>query len=63
MITSELFFAAVNIGKLLKNSGNAFDTASMFSIILSVSIFGLICQETVRFAERRLLPWHHQETP
>ena len=63
MITAELFFAAVNIGKLLKNSGNAFDTASMFSIILSVSTFGLICQETVRFAERRLLPWHHQETP
>ena len=62
MITAELFFAAVNIGKLLKNSGNAFDTASMFSIILSVSIFGLICQETVRLAERKLLPWHHQET-
>ena len=39
MITAELFFAAVNIGKLLKSSGNAFDTASMFGIILSVSIF------------------------
>jgi len=63
MITAELFFAAVNIGKLLKNSGNAFDTASMFGIILSVSIFGLVCQETVRMAERRLLPWHHQEAP
>lgn len=60
MITAELFFAAVNIGKLLKSSGNAFDTASMFGIILSVSIFGLICQELTRFAERRLLPWHHQ---
>ena len=63
MITAELFFAAVNIGKLLKNSGNAFDSASMFGIIFSVSIFGLICQETVRFAELRLLPWHFREAP
>jgi NitT/TauT family transport system permease protein len=61
MITAELFFAAVNIGKMLKNSGNAFDTASMFGIILSVSLFGLVCQEAVRHAERRLLPWHHRE--
>ena len=61
MITAELFFAAVNIGKLLKSSGNAFDTASMFGIILSVSIFGLLCQEAVRFAEHRLLPWHRRE--
>ena len=61
MITAELFFAAVNIGKLLKSSGNAFDTASMFGIILSVSIFGLLCQEAVRLAERRLLPWYQRE--
>jgi ABC-type nitrate/sulfonate/bicarbonate transport system permease component len=60
MITAELFFAAVNVGKLLKSSGNAFDTASMFGIILSVSLFGLVCQEATRLAERRLLPWHHQ---
>ncbi len=61
MITAELFFAAVNVGKMLKNSGNAFDTAAMFGIILSISIFGLVCQEAVQLAERRLLPWHHRE--
>ena len=60
MITAELFFAAVNLGKMLKNSGNAFDLSSLFAIILSVSILGLVCQEAVRFAERRLLPWHQE---
>ncbi|MCG8543101.1 MAG: ABC transporter permease [Alphaproteobacteria bacterium] len=61
MITAELFFAAVNLGKMLKDTGNAFDTASLFAIIFSVSIFGLMCQEAIRWSERRLLPWHHRE--
>jgi NitT/TauT family transport system permease protein len=61
MITAELFFAAVNLGKMLKNTGNAFDTASMFAIIVTVSVFGLLCQEAVRQAERWALPWHHRE--
>jgi len=62
MITAELFFAAVNLGKMLKNTGNAFDTASMFAIIATVSVFGLLCQEAVRQGERLALPWHHRET-
>ncbi len=61
MITAELFFAAVNLGEMLKSSGNAFNTAGMFAIILTVSTLGLLGQEAVRFAERRLLPWHHRE--
>jgi ABC-type nitrate/sulfonate/bicarbonate transport system permease component len=44
---------------MLKNSSNAFDTASTFAVILVVSLFGLACQEGVRFAERRIIPWHH----
>jgi ABC-type nitrate/sulfonate/bicarbonate transport system permease component len=63
MITAELFFAAVNLGEMLKNTGNAFDTASMFAIIVTVSVFGLVCQEGVRQAERLALPWHHREAP
>jgi|ERR1043166_6144637 ABC-type nitrate/sulfonate/bicarbonate transport system permease component len=59
MITAELFFAAVNLGKLLKNSGSSFDTATMFAVILVISIFGLLCQEAVRLAERLVIPWHH----
>ena len=59
MITAELFFAAVNLGQILKNSGNAFDTAALFAVILVVSLFGLACQEGMRFAERLVIPWHH----
>ena len=59
MITAELFFAAVNLGKILKSSGNAFDTAALFAVILVVSLFGLACQEGMRFIERLVIPWHH----
>ena len=59
MITAELFFSAVNLGAMLKTRGNAFDTPSVFAIILVVSLFGLACQEAMRFAERRIIPWHH----
>ena len=59
MITAELFFAAVNLGQILKNSGNAFDTTALFAVILFVSLFGLACQEGMRLAERLVIPWHH----
>ena len=59
MITAELFFSAVYLGQMLKTSSNSFDTASAFAVILVVSLFGLACQEGVRFAERRTIPWHH----
>ncbi|MCZ6729529.1 MAG: ABC transporter permease [SAR324 cluster bacterium] len=61
MITAELFFAAVNLGKLMKVSGNAFDTASLFAVIFVVSVLGLIGQETVGWLDRRLLTWHHRD--
>lgn len=60
MITAELFFSAVNLGQMLKNSSNAFDTASAFAVILVVSLFGLVCQEGMRFTERLVIPWHHR---
>jgi NitT/TauT family transport system permease protein len=59
MITAELFFAAVNLGKILKASGSAFDTAMLFAVILVVSVFGLACQEGMRYVERLVIPWHH----
>lgn len=60
MITAELFFSAVNLGQMLKTSSNAFDTASAFAIILAISLFGLACQEGMRFTERLVIPWHHR---
>ncbi len=58
MITAELFFSAVYLGQILKNSSNAFDTATAFAVILVVSLFGLCCQEGMRYIERLVIPWH-----
>ena len=60
MITAELFFSAVYLGQMLKNSSNAFDTASALAVILVVSLFGLLCQEGMRLAERLVMPWHQE---
>jgi ABC-type nitrate/sulfonate/bicarbonate transport system permease component len=59
MITAELFFSAVHLGKILKVSGNAFDMPTIFAVILTISLFGLFCQEAMRALERWCLPWHH----
>lgn len=58
MITAELFFAAVNLGKLIKRAGQNFDTATVFLIVVSVSILGLVCQTILTRLERRLLHWN-----
>ena len=58
MITAELFFAAVNLGKLMKDDQHHFDLAGLLSIILMLSIFGLIAQEAFKIFEARMLPWH-----
>ena len=58
MITAELFFAAVNLGGLMKDSASRFDTAGLLAVIVLLSGFGLAAQETLKAAEARVLPWH-----
>ena len=58
MITAELFFAAVNLGALMKDSEQRFDTAGILAIIVLLCLLGLASQEGVKAAESRLLPWH-----
>jgi ABC-type nitrate/sulfonate/bicarbonate transport system permease component len=58
MITAELFFAAVNLGKLMQGAASRFDAATMLGIVFLVSLFGLALQEIVKRGEARLLPWH-----
>jgi len=57
-ITAELFFAAVNLGALMKDSEQRFDTAGLLAIIVLLCLLGLVSQEGVKAAESRLLPWH-----
>jgi ABC-type nitrate/sulfonate/bicarbonate transport system permease component len=58
MITAELFFAAVNLGALMKHSAQRFDTAGLLAVIVLLCLVGLAAQEGLKALEARLLPWH-----
>lgn len=58
MITAELFFAAVNLGQIMKRSAQAFDTASAFAVVVVICLLGLLAQTFIQIMERRLLRWH-----
>jgi len=58
MITAELFFAAVNLGGLMKQGAQRFDTAGLLSIIVLLCLLGLVAQEGLKAMEKRALPWH-----
>ncbi|WP_454692567.1 ABC transporter permease [Achromobacter aloeverae] len=57
-ITAELFFAAVNLGRLIKRASQNFDTATVLSVVLLVSVLGLFTQWLIGWIERRFMPWH-----
>lgn len=62
MITAELFFAAVNLGEVMKDDAAAFNTSGMMAVILLLALFGLACQEGLKWFEGRMLPWHIRKT-
>lgn len=57
MITAELFFAAVNLGKIMQSASSRFDAATMLAVVTLVSFFGFGLQQLVKIAEAKLLPW------
>lgn len=58
MITAELFFATVNLGQYMEEASAMFDAPAMLSVVFILAAFGLLCQEGIKWAEARLLPWH-----
>ena len=58
MITAELFLAAVNLGKVMKDAASRFDTAGLLTVILLLCLLGLVTQEGLKALEARLMPWH-----
>ena len=58
MITAELFFAAVNLGKYMQAAQNRFDSAGLLAVLTILAIVGLVAQEGLKALEARLLPWH-----
>lgn len=58
MITAELFFAAVNLGAIMKQATQNFDAASALSVVLLICALGLLAQSAVTAIESRVLAWH-----
>ena len=58
MITAELVLAAVNLGALMKQSAQRFDTAGLLAVIVLLCLVGLVAQSGLKTLEARLLPWH-----
>lgn len=58
MITAELFFATVSLGKYMEEASSMFDAPAMLAVVFLLAVFGLSCQEGIKWAEARLLPWH-----
>jgi NitT/TauT family transport system permease protein len=57
MITAELFFAAVNLGGILKQASQNFDTASAMAVVVVVCLLGLIVQSGITLFEARISRW------
>lgn len=58
MITAELFFATVNLGEYMEDASSVFDAPAMLAVVFGLAVFGLGCQEGIKWFEARLLPWH-----
>jgi NitT/TauT family transport system permease protein len=58
MITAELFFAAVNLGAIMKRASQNFDSATALSVVLLICLLGLVAQSVINMLEARLLHWH-----
>jgi ABC-type nitrate/sulfonate/bicarbonate transport system permease component len=58
MITAELFFAAVNLGAIMKRATQNFDSATVLSVVLLICVLGLVAQSGIALLERRVLHWH-----
>ena len=58
MITAELFFANVNLGEYMEDAAADFNAPAMLAVVFLLAVFGLACQELIKWAEGRFLPWH-----
>lgn len=58
MITAELFFAAANLGAIMKREAQDFDTAGVLVVVLLVCFLGLLGQAGLTALEKRALHWH-----
>lgn len=60
MIVAEIFLAIVNLGELLEMAGATLDTSTQLAVIVTITIFGVIAQSTLKAIEHRAIPWHFE---
>lgn len=58
MIIAELFFAAVNLGAIMKAASVRFDTGGVLAVVVLLAVLGLLAQAGLKAVEARWLPWH-----
>lgn len=56
MIVAELFFAAVNLGAVMKRDAARFNSAGVLAVIVVLAVFGLAIQEGLKALEWKLFP-------
>lgn len=56
MIVAELFFAAVNLGALMKRDAARFDSAGVLAVVVVLAVFGLATHEGLKALEWKLFP-------
>ncbi|MGQ4274665.1 ABC transporter permease [Terrihabitans sp. B22-R8] len=61
MITAELFLAAVNLGKIMKQAAVRFDSAAVLGVLVLLCVTGLLLQEILLIAERRICTWRQEK--
>lgn len=57
MITAELFLATVNLGAIMKQASVRFDSAAVLGVLFLLSLLGLLLQELLLLAEKRMCRW------
>ena len=57
MVVGQMFLALSGLGEMLVDFGDVFDTASVFAVVIVISVFGVILTNAVQLLERRFTNW------
>jgi len=57
MVVGQMFLALSGLGEMLVDYGDLFETASVFAVVIVISVFGVILTNSVQWVERRFTNW------
>jgi NitT/TauT family transport system permease protein len=62
MFISEIYTALSGMGQILAFSANAYKTADMLAVLLTVMILGVTFRTVIEELRKRLAPWFNKES-